>query len=395
MLSSLYSLGSEAFENARHSLSASFSSDCKPKVRFDYKSGYSVIVSIDINTKALAVTRIDGDSIDFREIGIPVRCIDKFTIVPRGFYFFLHLPGMEKSVSILNPHHEQDLQSIYVEEAHVSFEDVNFEISGTSAIISCLAKIANANQCKDQANFLKGLNQFGYYRYELYDDEVFYWYPLCSVCLAATPKCASTTVLALFSDDYVLKRGLDYTWRHLDAHGHGNLKGLMHLGELADEQIYRILTRDMDNNANVALVRHPLSRLVSAYLDKVVSRSSLYHVINNILIRMGRSVSAEDICFDDFVEALATVKPVDFEPHIKPIAMTVHPRLVKYSHIIKVESLSSDLKRLSSDVGLHATPRASARLHQTSSLAADVTISSRSRELVEKIYSLDYEAFDY
>lgn len=80
-----------------------------------------------------------------------------------------------------------------------------------------------------------------------------------------------------------------------------------------------------------------------------------------------------------------------YEPHVKPIWQTIHPQIIQYTHLLRVESLNDDIRALASDMGLRSAPKESSRLHASrGSVRSSFEPSKYALDLIKKIYEQDY-----
>ena len=105
-------------------------------------------------------------------------------------------------------------------------------------------------------------------------------------------------------------------------------------------------------------MRHPFDRLVSAYVDKCVSkRDEVYFSVCKYIIERFRegNVTKEDIkegtpSFLEFVKMILSKSKLSEDPHWKPYGKRCNPCSLDYQHLIRVESMIPDslpvLKRL-------------------------------------------------
>lgn len=85
------------------------------------------------------------------------------------------------------------------------------------------------------------------------------------------------------------------------------------------------------------VVRHPYSRFLSSYLDKVVGRGEFRHMIGKAL----GIESGEKISFEEFTRAVVDLSVSN--RHWMPQCHLVGPKL---DAVLKIETLSDDIKKL-------------------------------------------------
>lgn len=101
------------------------------------------------------------------------------------------------------------------------------------------------------------------------------------------------------------------------------------------------------------VIRCPYVRLLSAYLDKICRNQPQKAAVMKIL---GRADIDEPITFEDFVGAVSSQHPRDMDPHWKPQTMLLNYDALSYDLILRVETLDSDIKRLSRLLGCDLSP---------------------------------------
>jgi hypothetical protein len=144
-------------------------------------------------------------------------------------------------------------------------------------------------------------------------------------------------------------------------------------------------------------VRHPYSRVLSAYLDKIVSRERPSALV---YAHFDRSYSDPEhtVSFAEFLAYLqATLDRRDaWDPHWRPMTSILRPDLVPYDEIGKIETFEEDFQRINLRLGGILPVAASATPHRTDAARkVDEIYTGPLRETVRAIYGADFEAFGY
>ncbi|ODN04703.1 Carbohydrate sulfotransferase 14, partial [Orchesella cincta] len=108
---------------------------------------------------------------------------------------------------------------------------------------------------------------------------------------------------------------------------------------------------DSRRTKKILLVRHPFSRLVSAFEDKLKNRKakndSMYFYgnygvkINRSFRKNRRHNKKKEPTFEEFIEYLLNTNPMEYDEHWKPISLLCGLCHVKYDLIIKQEYLGT------------------------------------------------------
>ncbi|MEM8663413.1 MAG: sulfotransferase family 2 domain-containing protein, partial [Pseudomonadota bacterium] len=144
-------------------------------------------------------------------------------------------------------------------------------------------------------------------------------------------------------------------------------------------------------------VRNPVDRLVSCYLDRVLSPGSVPH---RVVKRALGVEGPQDIKFADFVAVVADQSVREMNPHWRPVYNEACCASVTYDAVLKFENLQAELRTLlerlfpqiadSIDLARNLSP-AKTRAKER---AADF-ITPELKTKIEAIYAKDYEAFGY
>jgi len=158
----------------------------------------------------------------------------------------------------------------------------------------------------------------------------------------------------------------------------------------------------LESSLVFTVVRHPLTRLVSAYRDKVAPTSSSPSpswALRRLCSQLGRGEGRCRVSWQEFVLHLLASPPSTYDSHWAPLASHCQPCQVNYDLVLKVETLQSDwevLRRLS---GLEELPdlKHLNDNHNNQGTYRDY-ISQLSPPTLQKLYNkfrLDFELFGY
>lgn len=135
------------------------------------------------------------------------------------------------------------------------------------------------------------------------------------------------------------------------------------------------------------IVRHPVERLVSAWHNKL-SRPE-YRA--GVIAALGES-DDRPVSLEEFVDHVAAQPDPERDPHWRSQTGLLFPKLIAYDHVLRLETLDDDWKKLAAACGLPARlPRLNAR--RTSRPEAPPSEAMRRR--IAGIYPEDMENFGY
>lgn len=165
--------------------------------------------------------------------------------------------------------------------------------------------------------------------------------------------------------------------------------------QLPSVQLDNILSGD--KFFKFVFVRNPIDRLISCYLDRVLTPKSAVHkaVCTGLNLSLGSSIS-----FPDFVELVSTQKPKQMNQHWRPQFDQCGFEKIQYEKVYKFEKLTEGV----SDVLKRFYPKVASQIDTSANLSPATTkASQRKEELVTReleikirqIYSADFEAFSY
>ncbi len=141
-------------------------------------------------------------------------------------------------------------------------------------------------------------------------------------------------------------------------------------------------------------VRDPFTRVLSSYLDKIVTRQPEAKIIYNLL----RRPEDQEITFEEFVDCLYANQATkrNWDPHWRPQFALLRPDLISYHLVGKIETFDKDYaalrELLAFDLGEYET-RAPHKTNAHEKIKAyyDKSLSRK----VAQIYPLDFERFGY
>lgn len=92
-----------------------------------------------------------------------------------------------------------------------------------------------------------------------------------------------------------------------------------------------------------AFVRHPQTRLLSAYLDKIYRGASQKRHILKVLGKSEKDLT-EFVSFEDFVDAVGQQSAVEMNPHWRMQSDLIRVEFVQYDFIGRFENVGNDLE---------------------------------------------------
>jgi len=141
-------------------------------------------------------------------------------------------------------------------------------------------------------------------------------------------------------------------------------------------------------------VRNPYSRLLSAYLDKIVNKREQLRQIKQVL---GRPMFPDQpVSFAEFIHAVADTPVTMMDPHWKVQYNHLEGDSIAFDFIGRFENLDADMAEVGRRVGLDMTHY---RDHSPHRSGADNKVedyyTDELRALVYKVYEADFETFGY
>lgn len=158
------------------------------------------------------------------------------------------------------------------------------------------------------------------------------------------------------------------------------------LAEVGRETMLRMLAGDA---YRFTFVRNPLSRIESAYWDKIV-----HNVAPNVIATLGIDPDSLPIPFERFLSLIEDHDQLSLEPHTRAQHFNLMHPLVQYDYIGKLESFAADLEHVRRAAGL---PRVGYQVHNTTKHAGDSVYDGRPDLVrrVEQLYATDFETYGY
>ena len=162
------------------------------------------------------------------------------------------------------------------------------------------------------------------------------------------PKVASSTLKAIMIASVQKGNG--------NVTSHGSI-GRVHEPDKLREHGLRVAPlfkgHALTNYTNVVVLRHPFERMISAFHEKILgSKGPAYesrrNAITNAYRKRGKSHS-KPVTFGEFVDYVFAGHP---NHHWSPYALRCHLCSIKYTHVLKLETFSSDIPSFLDDVGL-------------------------------------------
>ena len=158
------------------------------------------------------------------------------------------------------------------------------------------------------------------------------------------------------------------------------------------------------------IVRHPLERLLSAYLDKLVKiTNSTRHLKWNYgrtMMAFARKIPRDEtpldgigLTFNEFLYYLSRHKTIEYQEHWRPMHQLCHPCLIQYDFIAKFETIEKDSNEILTRLGIDdPTIRYPKQVpSETASLLKELSNSLNAlvmKKLYKK-YEPDYKLFEY
>ena len=178
---------------------------------------------------------------------------------------------------------------------------------------------------------------------------------------------------------------------------HPRVTAAVHLKpyQLPDALFDEVLTSD--KFLRFCFVRNPYSRILSAYLDKIVSHerpsAPVYTHFGRNFAEPGDSVS--------FAEFLAYLQLTmadrnKWDPHWRPMTSILRPDLVPYDVIGRIETFDADFAEINRRLGGIIPDAPSATPHRTDAAKrVGENFTDTLREAVRAIYASDFDTFGY
>ncbi|HEY5238309.1 MAG TPA: sulfotransferase family protein [Rhizomicrobium sp.] len=207
----------------------------------------------------------------------------------------------------------------------------------------------------------------------------------------AVPKCANSTV------KYHLQL-LEYTGSpySVDAdHIHDQSRTpLISPYQLPDDILEDVLSSDA--YTRFIVVRHPVTRLLSCYLDRIqkAKNSTARKLVSGWLgVGVGSAIS-----FDQFVRVICEHEDGELEQHFKLQSDIVAYPHIPITHVIHFERMEQELPELLKKLGAKRNTELDQNLSPSKTSAADRLAQYYTPELLDMIhdrYKPDLDAFGY
>ena len=177
---------------------------------------------------------------------------------------------------------------------------------------------------------------------------------------------------------------------------------LVQLSELTKKNTKRALAQLQDYYF-FSFVRHPESRLLSAYRNKVdryLPPKNVYRIKQQILEYLDRDITDinQKVSFDDFIESITRQQPSDLNRHWQPQTLVLEIDAIDYGYIGKLETFRESWEELCRQLHINTADIASLFEKQPfkqSTASTPIDINSRTRALIEDYFSEDYRSFGY
>jgi hypothetical protein len=142
-----------------------------------------------------------------------------------------------------------------------------------------------------------------------------------------------------------------------------------------------------------SFVRHPVSRILSAYYSKIVNNKFQK---KEILSAMGHCKDdiTHQIGLDEFIDVLEKTSDNKMNPHWRPQYLNLLIGHVPYNYIGKLENLCEDINAIREKIAVpdYSIPWKN-KINKKIKINEDLTENLKTR--IETIYDKDYEIFGY
>lgn len=177
----------------------------------------------------------------------------------------------------------------------------------------------------------------------------------------------------------------DFTVRNIHRH-----HALPRPEDLGWDAVIRMLTGEA---FRFTFVRHPIPRVESAYVDKIVRQNNdrWRNKVRRVL-RLPEDHD-EELTFDQFVAALEAQKPIRMDPHWRPQHLNLMHPLIEYDFVGRLETFDADLERVREATGLPDVP-----VPMRNRTKRDGSLFDGRPGLLDKvrnIYATDFELYGY
>lgn len=177
----------------------------------------------------------------------------------------------------------------------------------------------------------------------------------------------------------------DFTVRNIHRH-----HALPRIEDLGWNAVIQMLSGEA---FRFTFVRHPIPRVESAYLDKIV-RQENDRWRRQIRRALGLPEDHDQqLTFDQFVAALEAQEPIRMNPHWRPQHFNLMHPLIEYDLVGRLETFDADLARIREATGLPDAP-----VPTRNRTKRDGSLFDGRPGLLEKvrnIYATDFELYGY
>lgn len=230
-----------------------------------------------------------------------------------------------------------------------------------------------------------GIKQYNYH---------YNYLPKYSLFYVEVSKAACTTIKSFFSEQ-MLKGSKVVTQERLNNYINRPHVPLMNSPFVKPYQMGEKYFYDMMRSGEfktVVVVRDPVSRLYSAYKDKIERNKLQADHVREVL-----GVNDKVISLDDFIRYINELSSiVEFNQHWRPMFEHLAADYIDYSHIIRFENLDLDMSSLAQEIGATWDSRKVAR-HSTGSRRDQLVsmVSEDSKTIINDVYSKDMAKWQY
>lgn len=141
------------------------------------------------------------------------------------------------------------------------------------------------------------------------------------------------------------------------------------------------------------VARNPYSRVLSAYLDKIQPGEGYFHDLVAAKIANRDPIS---LSFSQFLSVIQNCETSEMDIHWRPQVALVYPDLIEYTHIGRFEELTDSLNTLLDRIPPALRPIVPKPTKRTMADSLMVEFfGPAERQIVEKVYEKDFEAFGY
>jgi hypothetical protein len=177
-------------------------------------------------------------------------------------------------------------------------------------------------------------------------------------------------------------------------------KGSIHNADLGIKKNYKwkFINDTIKNKISFTTVRNPEKRIISAFLDLFIENQAKakdhFKAINSFGYSKQNTISYKFDVFLDYVHASFNKSTLYTDRHFRLQKINIGYDIFKYSKIIKLENLKNELPLIDSIANIKLVNYD--LLHKgVNQSHSNFFINSDQRAKIEKIYSDDYEAFNY